>query len=224
MSFGPIMRFSVGELQIELAPLTKEAMSEFANPGMQLGSVTRYLARRSAPVLEDELEWFDKARANESNLIWGIWVVDGDERKLIGNSALEAININHGKMHQATSGSLIFRKEYWGRGIASAAHKARTWYAFHELGLHRIMSAVIRGNGGSLKALKRSGYSLVYTERNTVFVDGKVRHQDNLECLNPREPFWTQWWHNDRPTARAAKARDLTEEALIWAEAHVELA
>lgn len=224
MSFGPIMRFSVGELQIELAPLTKEVVSEFVNPGMQQASITRYLKMRSAPVLEDELEWFEKVRAEKDSLVWGIWVVEGENRTLIGNSALHEIAINHGKMHQATSGSLIFRKEYWGKGIASAAHKARTWYAFHELGLHRIMSAVIHGNEGSLKALTRSGYTLVYVERNTVFADGQIRHQNNLECLNPRDPFWSQWWHGEKPTAEAIEARRLTRKALAWAEANVELA
>ena len=29
MAFGPIMQFSVGDLQIELAPQTRESMSEF---------------------------------------------------------------------------------------------------------------------------------------------------------------------------------------------------
>lgn len=103
-------------------------------------------------------------------------------------------------------------------------HQARTWYAFHELGLHRIMSAVIQGNEGSLKALTRSGYNLVYIERNTVFTDGQTRHQYNLECLNPRDPFWNQWWHGEKPTAEAIEARRLTRKALAWAEANVELA
>jgi len=222
MSFGPIMQFKVGELQLELAPLTKESMVEFINPGMQTASITRYLNRRSAPVIEDEYEWFEKIRKDASQLIWGIWLIEGEQRTLIGESSLTDITLdNH--IRQATSGSMIFRKEYWGKGIASAAHKARAWYAFNQLGLHRIMSAVIHGNGGSLKALDRSGYSLVYVERNTVFVDGQLRNQDNLECLNPNEPFWTQWWHGDRPTKRSLAARLATREALDWAEKNVEL-
>ncbi len=224
MSFSPIMRFSVGELQIELAPLTKEVMPEFVSPGLQQASVTHFLNMKLAPVLEDEHEWFEKTRTAKDTLAWGIWLIEGEKRALIGNSALNGIEINSAKMHQATSGSLIFRKEYWGKGIASAAHKARTWYAFHEMGMHRIMSAVIHGNEGSLKALTRSGYNLVYIERNTVFVDGQIRHQNNLECLNPNEPFWSQWWHGEEPTAEALAARRLTKKALAWAKANVELA
>jgi RimJ/RimL family protein N-acetyltransferase len=215
------MRFKVGELQIELAPLSKEVMGEFVSPGMQQASVSRYLVHHAAYTKEDEEEWFDKTRADKSSLVWGIWVIEKGGRKLIGNTALAEIRWTH--VHQATSGSLIFRQEYWGKGIASAAHKARTWYAFQHMGLHRIKSAVMRGNVGSYKALAKSGYSLVYVERNEQFIDGKLRHLDNLECLNPLDPFWTQWWHGDRPTKRALEARKITEQALAWAQQNVEL-
>lgn len=230
MAFGPIMRLQAGELNIELAPLTRESMSEFVDlahgGGMQRHRVTQYLGRRLAPVLEDEYEWFDKTRASKTDIIWGIWVVEGDVRTLIGNSALNGIGEDGhtGFIRQATSGSMIFRPEYWGKGIASTAHKARTWYAFQHLGLHRIKSAVIQGNGGSSTALVRSGYSYVYTERNEQFGDGRLRHMDCYECLNPSELFWRQWWHGDRPPAASLRARKLTQEAMAWAEKHVELA
>jgi len=221
MSFGSIMRFVVGSLSIELAPLTKESMAEFVNPGMQQFEVRKYTSSHNAPVLEDEISYFDKLRGDKSTLVWGIWLIEGDKRTLIGISSLDDIKIGH--IHQATSGSIIFRKEYWGKGIASAAHKARTWYAFQHMGLYRIMSAVIQGNGGSLKALSRSGYTKVYTERNEKFIDGKLRHLDCLECLNPNEPFWTQWWHGDRPTKVNLAAQTATLEILAWAEQNVEL-
>jgi RimJ/RimL family protein N-acetyltransferase len=220
MSFGPYMRFPVGELLIELAPLAREDMKKFL-PGMQKLSVTRYLAHHTAYVQEDEEDWFDKTRKDQTSIVWGIWLIEGDERILIGNSALNGITTDH--IHQASSGSLIFREDLWKKGIASAAHKARTWYAFHELGLHRIKSSVLHGNHGSLKALKRSGYEVANVERNTAFVSGRLIHQDNLECLNPNDPFWTQWWHGERPSTRAVAARKLTREALAWAEKNVKL-
>ena len=223
MAFGPMMRFTVGELLIELSAFSKDDMQEFINPGMNQFSVNRYLAQHVSHTIEDEQEWYEKVRTEKNSIKWGIWVVEGEKKTLIGESSLSDIFINDAKMHQATSGSVIFRKEYWGRGIASAAHKARTLYAFKHMGMHRIMSAVIHGNGGSLKALSRSGYTLVYVERNTVFVEGKARHQDNLECLNPNQPFWNWWWNGERPTKRALEARELTKAALAWAEENVEL-
>lgn len=231
MSFGPIMRFTVGDLRIELAPLSKESVSEFINlehgGGLQRHSVTRYMGMGVAPVLEDEESWFEQVRTKKNRLVWGIWIIqENGERILIGNSALDDIDTDgHSRLiRQATSGSLIFRPEFWGKGIASAAHKARTWYAFQHLGLHRIKSAVLQDNGGSRKALERSGYTFVYTERNEEYGDGKFQHLDCLECLNPIEIFWSQWWNADRPTKLSREARKLTLEVMEWAEKNVELA
>ncbi len=229
MAFGPIMKVRTGELSFELAPLTRDSMCEFVNidhgGGMQRHSVTKYLGRNLAPVLEDEYEWFDRVRASKDDIVWGIWLVEDDERTLIGNSSLNGIGDSHaGFIRQATSGSLIFRPEHWGKGIASSAHKVRTWYAFQHLGLHRVNSAVIQANGGSATALSRSGYTFVYTERNESFVDGELRHMDCLECLNPLDLFWRQWWHGDRPPASARRARQLTLQAMAWASKNVELA
>ena len=222
MAFGPIMQVKAGNLVVELAPLTKENATLFIeNGGMQYASVTKYLDRKSAPVKEDELEWFDRTREDKANLVWGIYVLDGETRTLIGNTALDNITRKH--IHQATSGSLIFDKSYWGKGIASSIHKARTWYAFEQLGLHRIMSAVIQGNVASRKALQKSGYELVYVERNTVFVDGQLRHQDNLECINPNELFWSQWWHGERPPKKSFEAKKRSRDALSWAKENVTL-
>ncbi len=234
MAFGPIMRFQVNDLRIELAPLTKDVMGEFVNiehgGGLQQRSVTRYMGMTWAPVAEDEQEWFDKTRAARDTLVWGIWLVEGEgdatKRTLIGNSALFDID-KDGHSHlirQATSGSMIFRKEYWGKGIASAAHKARTWYAFNQMGLHRIKSAVIQANGGSRKALERSGYTFVFSERNEQYGAGQFHHLDCLECLNPLDLFWSQWWHGDRPTKASREARKLSLEAMDWADKNVELA
>ena len=230
MAFGPIMRFTAkDDLQIELAPLTRESMGEFVSldhgGGMQRFSVTRYLGRRLAPVLEDEYEWFDKTRASKTDILWGIWVVEEGARTLIGCSGLHGLDDGHvGFIRQAVSGSLIFRPEYWGRGIASGAHKARTWYAFKHLGLHRITSAAMQANVGSSTALSRSGYMHTHIERNELFIDGELRHMDCFECLNPIELLWDQWWHADEPPASAVEARQLTFQALAWAEQNVELA
>lgn len=234
MAFGPVLRFKVNELRIELAPLTKEVMPEFVSQahggGMQRRSVTRYLGMNSAPTEEDELDWFEKTRTARDSLVWGIWLLEGkagaEKRILIGNSALTGIDKDgHTRLiRQAVSGSMIFRPEYWGNGIASAAHKARTWYAFTQLGLHRVKSAVIQANRGSRTALERSGYSFVYTERNEQYGDGIFHHLDCLECLNPLDLFWSQWWNSDQPTKEAADARKRTEAALKWAEENVEVA
>lgn len=222
MSFGHIMRFPAGELTIELAPLSKSGMEAFVTDGgMQYRSVTMFLNSRMAPVVEDEMEWYDKVRTDPTTVLWGIYDISGGERVLIGSSGLHGIDGDH--VRQATSGILIFRKDYWGKGIASAAHRARTLYAFEQLGLHRIKSAVVIGNEASYKALWGIGYETVCIERNTVFVDGRLRHQRNLELLNPSAAAWRLWWGSDKPTTRARKARERTLLALDQARSAVQL-
>ena len=220
MAFGPIMRFDVGEITIELAPIPRDLVGEIiANGGMQKHTVTQYL-HRGAPVLEDEYEWYDKVRSQKDSVVWGIWDVT-DGRKFIGTSSLHQIYGEH--FRQATSGSMIFDTSYWGRGIARSAHKARTWYGFTQLGLTRIMSAVIIGNVASQKALEGSGYSKVYVERNEAFINGGFRDKLCLECLNPEPVFWDRWWGQRHPTKLSLSARERTLASLEWAKANVTL-
>lgn len=228
MAFGPQLQLEVpsrdeGEpLVILLAPLTREVMPEFVkNGGMQSYSVTRYLGSLStAPVVEDELDWFEKTRKEKDSIVWGVYVCEGENRKLIGNTSLSSFE--HGPLGtRATSGVLIFDKAYWNKGIASYIHKARTWFAFTQLGVMRIESAVICGNVASLRALEKSGYVYVYTERNTAFVDGGWLHQDTLECLNPLDAFWRNWWHGDAVPKKSREARRVALEVLDWAKRNV---
>ena len=222
MAFGPIMQVKAGkDLLVELAPLSKDLMSEFVSPGMQQFSILKYLELGSAPTLEDEDEWYEKTRKEKDSLVWGVYILESDARVLIGTTSIHGLVRKH--VHQAATGSMLFRQDYWRKGIARAIHQARTWYAFQHLGLHRLKSCVIVGNVGSAKALKHSGYETVYVERNTHFVDGRLHDTENLECLNPNEPFWSQWWHGERVPARSREARQRTLDAQAWARDNVNL-
>lgn len=222
MAFGTILRVPVGEMMIELAPVTKDSVAQLVAPGMQQASVTQYLFETvMAMTLEDEEEWYEKTRTDPNSAVWGIWHVNDDQRKLIGTTSLT--NISRMNIYQATSGSMISDTSYWGKGIASAIHRARTWYAFEQMGLTRIKSAVMHGNVASKRALEKVGYTVVSVERNTGFIDGKLRHQDNMECLSPLDAAWNIWWGDDTPTEVALEARKKTQDALAWAKENVVL-
>lgn len=220
---GPIMDVRVNDtLTVRLAPFSREDAKQFvAAGGLQARSITRYLGLWFAPTEEQEQEWYDKAIKDEARLIWGIWDTSGKTPKLIGNTAL--VDLQVFPVRQMTSGSIITNKSYWGRGIGSAVHKARTWYGFKEFGLVRIKSAVMLPNIGSKKALARSGYFVHSIERNIQFTEGQFVHQENLECLNPSEHEWTRWWGDDAPSKEALAARKVTQEALAWADQNVTL-
>ncbi len=222
MAFGPIMKLTTESgLKLELAPFTREETLVFVD-GLAHHSINQYITAR-VEAKETEETWYDKMIKDKTSRVWGIWVVEDDKRQLIGNSALTDMELDK-HIRQAISGSMICDKSYWGKGIASACHKARTYFAFEQLGLHRIKSAVLQPNGGSRKALERSGYTLVYTERNETFINGALVHMDCLECLNPADWAWRQWWGSDHPTQGSVEARKRTEAALEWAREKVELA
>lgn len=220
MAFGSIMRLKVGEFTIELAPFSRDIMGEFINPGIQSGQITKYL-ETGAKVLEDEYEWYDTVRTDKTSLTWGVWIVRDDARELIGTTSLH--HLQRGIFYEAGSGSLIFNREYWGKGIASAIHRARTWYAFHIVGLDRVWSEVLQGNVASRRALEKSGYYVTNVKRNEKFVEGDLRHMDQLECLCPADAAWKRWWGKDRPTKAARDARTRTQTAMQWASENVTL-
>lgn len=220
--FGPIMQFCVGEYHVKMAPLCKEDMPQFVEDGgMQSHEVMKFMGARRFPTLEDEYEWYENTRSNKSSVVWGIYVMQEESWLLLGCTSL---NILEGKPYEgAVSGFVIFRKEWWGKGIASHCHRARTLYAFDYLNLVVIRSAVMVANTGSYKALTKTGYVPVATERNTSFISGQWFHQCNLEMINPSREGWRAWWHGERPSRAFHQARNLTLEALEWAREHVEL-
>ena len=221
MALGKTMKLTIDTgLSIELAPFTREEAMQFVK-GFEQHSITQYLTDH-VETKETEEEWYDKMIKDKTSCVWGIWVVEGGKRTLIGSSALTHISLDK-HIRQAVSGSMIFDKSYWGQGVASACHKARTLWAFEHMGLHRIKSSVLQPNAGSRKALERSGYTYVYTERNEKFVNGELIHLDCFECLNPADWAWRQWWGNDRPPRKNIEARATTQAALTWAQERVEI-
>jgi len=214
------MRFSVGQLEIELAPIAREDMPRFIeNGGMQNFTVTKFLGRSGGPVLEDEYDWFERSRSDKSTYCWGVYVLEGAERKLIGNTSINQINTD--MMRYATTGFLIFDPSYWGKKIASHCHKARTWYGFTQLGLVQLRSGVFDGNNGSKKALQGVGYVPIFHERNQYFVDGQFIGLTSYSMVNPLDTQWNFWWHGDPVPEEFLQARKRTQQALEWASTNV---
>jgi RimJ/RimL family protein N-acetyltransferase len=220
MGFGPIMDISHSEYTIRLAPLSRNDLAEFVRDGaMQSSLVKKYLGSQMSQVLEDEQAWYEKTRTDKTSWTWGVFVQEGEDWRVIGTTSLHLVEHDYFKI--AVSGIVIIRPEWWGKGIASACHKARTWYAFTQLGLHQIRSAVYAPNEASMQALLKVGYLPVFTERNELFVDSTFVDKVSLAVINPLEPMWTAWWHGD-PIPKADRvARGTTRVALKWSEKNV---
>ena len=117
---------------------------------------------------------------------------------------------------------MIFRPEFWGKGIAGACHRARTMYAFDDLGLVVIRSGVIFENEASRRAVESVGYVVHHMDRMGHLYKGEPRFDYNLQCINPDKYVWSYWWRNEKPTKKWLEGRKKTIEALEWARQHVE--
>jgi len=212
-------------LRVELAPLKREDMPEFVKDGgMQSYEVLKFLGRTTAAVLEDEYDWFEKVRKDKDDLVWGIYVIDGDSRIIIGTTGLHDIkSAMWAPCKTGTSGFMIFRSEYWRQGMAGACHRARTMYAFDVLGLVAIRSGVIFENEASRRAVESVGYVVHHTDRMHGLYMGEPRQDYALSCVNPDKYVWAYWWRSERPAKKWRDARVKTTAALKWARENVVL-
>lgn len=219
MAFGPIMKLSTSTgLKLELAPFTREE-AEIFTEGFQKSSVTKFLSSDIAQTKETEQAWYDGILQDKLSRIWGIWVVEKNSRKLIGNTSIEKVEMSN--MPRAVTGIVITDKNYWGKGIATAMHKARCFYAFERMRIVRLISYIYDGNEPSLRALEKVGYSLHHRTRNEMYNQGEWLAVNAMDCINPLDWAWSLWWGSDRVPRKNLEARKATEASLDWARKNV---
>ncbi|HKY26514.1 MAG TPA: GNAT family N-acetyltransferase [Pyrinomonadaceae bacterium] len=90
---------------------------------------------------------------------------------LIG--VVSADNLELGMTHKAEIGYWLAR-DYWGKGIMTAAVKAYVRYAFDELGLLKLLAHTFESNTGSIRVLERSGFKLEGRLRKHFRKDGNL--------------------------------------------------
>ncbi|MCU7496834.1 MAG: GNAT family N-acetyltransferase [Ignavibacteria bacterium] len=65
-------------------------------------------------------------------------------------------------------------EEFWGHGIASAALKAVSEYAFHNFDIHRIYADVFEWNKASLRVLEKAGFELEVRQKKSIIKNGEI--------------------------------------------------
>jgi ribosomal-protein-alanine N-acetyltransferase len=160
---GPIIQ---GE-RVRLEPPRPEYISTYQRWFADM-DLTRYLIYRFPFTEKQEQEWLEDAARDQQQVLWA--VVLRHNGKLIGNTVLEKINWRN---RHAESGILIGEKDEWGKGYATETMRLRTWYAFTELGLEKVMTFVVMPNEASRRALEHVGYHQCGIWRRHVLVDGR---------------------------------------------------
>jgi len=177
--YGMNMVVSHNGLTIKLRPFTKEDISVLVRyfSSMKTHMNTMGLFGQT---LENELEWYEKNRTDQDGCVWAIQPEGCDEP--IGVTSLHHINSREGS---SSSGIIIWRQDWWGKGVASAAHLGRTLFAADYLNRSIIRSSVRTQNPGSFKALERVGYTVWGTEPRSCLRAGKWLDTYMLAWINP---------------------------------------
>jgi len=117
--------------------------------------------------LAKSLEWFDKAKNDDSRRDFIIETKGGEP---IGLTGLLGIDRIHGT---AECFCVIGDKSFWGKGIGTKVHSLLIQWAFDEQNLHKIWAVVYPNNSAVLKLVKKLGFEIEGTLREEKYIEGK---------------------------------------------------
>lgn len=116
--------------------------------------VNRFLETRYIPQSLDNIRKYVQAMdGNRDQIFLAICSKDNDRH--IGNIKLGPINWTH---RFADVSLIVGEKDYWGKGIATAAISLVSAYAFETLNLHKLRAGCYALNEGSAKAFEKVGF------------------------------------------------------------------
>ena len=141
-----------GRNSVSLAPATVDDYKRYPAWAAQ-PEITYFWGPRAGEWTPEALEErFKNDAKDESGIHWAIQV----EGKTVGLTGIESIDWVR---RQGESYIIVGEHALHRRGIASEAVRLRTWFAFHELNLHRVYNWIVYDNVGSRRANEKGGYT-----------------------------------------------------------------
>ncbi|OGD83957.1 hypothetical protein A2572_00170 [Candidatus Collierbacteria bacterium RIFOXYD1_FULL_40_9] len=177
--FGIKMQVTTKKISVLLRPGTKEDIPELVKHFSSM-RVHMYTQGLFGQTLENELEWYDKTRSSQEGCTW--FIQPQGSKVAIGVTSLHKIDTWDGG---CSSGIIIWDTNWWGKGVASAAHLARTLFAADFLNKYSIRSSVREDNQASRKALEKVGYTVWGTEPVDAYRSGKWIKTHQLKWFRP---------------------------------------
>ena len=177
--FGHRMWIMTDKVKVLLRPMDESDLPGVVE-GFSLLGVRQWTAGLNAPGLSSEKDWLRKVEEDPKIVHWAI-VPDGSD-EAVGVTALNNID---GRCKTGRSGIIIYRPEWWGKGVASASHLGRTLYAADYLMLASITSGFRVQNEASGKALYGVGYFKIGEEYRTWAIHGRLWNTVNVQWVNP---------------------------------------
>jgi RimJ/RimL family protein N-acetyltransferase len=144
--------------KVRLVPLDRERHLENAVHWMNDPEVTAWTLVGDVPITRLAEEGFftrqstDALAGTQTDITLAVETLEGEH---IGFSSLHKIDWRQGV---ATTGTVLGRRDLWGRGYGADAARIRIRYAFDVLGLRLLLSEALADNAGSVGMLRRAGY------------------------------------------------------------------
>ena len=99
----------------------------------------------------------------------------------IGNIKIGPVVLPH---RFADVGIIIGEKSYWGKGLASEAIRLAKDYAFRKLKINKLTAGAYSNNIGSIRAFKKSGFSVEGVRKKQYLYNGGYVDAVILGCKN----------------------------------------
>ena len=167
--------------KIRLVPLDRDKHLNNALKWFNDPEVTQWLETGDWPLTRGAEEEFFRASERKDKATVQ-FAVESSQGEHVGFSGLRSIDW---QSQVAVSGSVIGRKDLWGRGLGTDAANVRNRYAFEVLGLRLLIATVIADNGASLKMLTKAGYTQVGLVPERYWKRGAYRDQAILVLRKP---------------------------------------
>lgn len=161
-------RLILRELRLEDAAAVFESWSD---PEVQ---------KFNAPVMEkveeavELIQSLHKRSAEKRGIIWGITHKDRDW--VMGMSGYNSWD----RYHRRADIGYDLARAHWGQGYASEAVHAMLRFGFEAMNLNRIEAETIEDNHGSVKMLKRLGFTLEGIRRSYSWEDDGTFHNGSI--------------------------------------------
>lgn len=173
--------FLQGE-NVFLRPLTEADLTDRYLQWLNDEEVSRFNSHAVFPNTMEKMKLFYESINPQKQIVLAI--IERSSDLHVGNVSLQAINwINR----NAEFAILLGDKDYWSKGIGTAAAQLMVGYGFERLNLHRIYCGTIAGNTGMEKMTKKLKMKEEGRRREAVYKNGA--YHDVIEYGVLREEY-----------------------------------
>jgi len=157
--------------KVRLVPLDRERHLANAVAWLNDPEVTAWTMIGDMPITRlAEEAYFDGAmRGDPAAITFAVETLAGEH---VGFAGFHRIDYRDGV---GTTGTLIGRRDLWGKGLGADVVRTRARYAFDVLGLRLLLSEAMEGNDASIRMLRRNGYREVGRIPRRYFKRGAYR-------------------------------------------------